>query len=38
MAPFVTLLVTHGAQVEEVRKHEAGLEETFMSLLKENNQ
>ncbi|MGE5484081.1 MAG: ABC transporter ATP-binding protein [Ignavibacteriales bacterium] len=38
IAPIVTLLATRGAEIEEVRKHGAGLEEAFISLLTENEQ
>ncbi|MBT3337823.1 MAG: ABC transporter ATP-binding protein [Anaerolineae bacterium] len=33
IAPFVSLLVQAGAQIEEVRKDNANLEETFMALV-----
>ncbi len=35
VAPLVTLLVTAGAQVEEVRKGKASLEEAFLALMEE---
>lgn len=35
-SPLVGLLVTAGAQVEEVRKGKASLEETFLALMEEN--
>ncbi|MEW5827418.1 MAG: ABC transporter ATP-binding protein [Chloroflexota bacterium] len=33
--PIVNLLVTHGAEIEEVRKGKANLEETFLTLMNE---
>ncbi|MDI7275857.1 MAG: DUF4162 domain-containing protein, partial [Anaerolineae bacterium] len=35
MAPLVSLLVSAGAQVEEVRKGKASLEEVFLTLMEE---
>jgi ABC-2 type transport system ATP-binding protein len=35
MAPLVTLLVEHGAAIEEVRKEQASLEEVFLTLMEE---
>lgn len=34
-APLITLLVSSGAQIEEVRKGDASLEETFLKLVEE---
>jgi len=36
-APLVTLLVTAGAQIDEVRKGKASLEEVFLTLVEEEN-
>ena len=36
VAPLVSLLVQHGAQVEEVRKGQASLEEVFLTLMEED--
>lgn len=36
-APLVTLLVRAGAQIEEVRRPQTGLEEVFLTLIKEEN-
>ena len=36
-APFVSLLVANGAQVEEVQKGKASLEETFLALMNEED-
>ncbi len=38
IAPFVSLLVQAGAQIEEVRKDSANLEETFMALVNGNEE
>jgi ABC-2 type transport system ATP-binding protein len=35
VAPLVSLLVQHGAQVEEVRKGQASLEDVFLTLMEE---
>jgi len=37
IAPIVALLVGRGAEIEQVRKHGADLEEAFVSLLKEGD-
>ncbi len=36
-APFVSLLVAHGVEVEEVRKDKASLEEVFLTLMNEES-
>jgi hypothetical protein len=36
-APLVSLLVRSGAQIDEVRKGQADLEETFLSLVKDTS-
>jgi ABC-2 type transport system ATP-binding protein len=36
VAPLVSLIVGHGAQVEEVRKGKASLEEAFLDLVVED--
>lgn len=36
LAPLVTLLVQHGAQVEEVRRGQASLEDVFLKLVEED--
>ncbi|MBL8055665.1 MAG: ABC transporter ATP-binding protein [Anaerolineales bacterium] len=38
LAPLVSLLVQHGAEVEEVRKSQASLEEVFLALMEEQPQ
>ncbi len=38
MAPIVSLLVSKGAQVEEVRKGQASLEDVFMTLMQEEQE
>ena len=38
VAPFVSLLVSRGARVEEVRKGQASLEDVFMTLMQEEQE
>jgi ABC-2 type transport system ATP-binding protein len=36
-APLITTLVSHGAQIEEVRRSQASLEEVFLNLMEESD-
>ncbi len=38
LAPLVSLIVASGAQVEEVRKGKASLEEVFLTLMQEDSE